>query len=318
MGVPADKFPALQISWQVGFAFLSQCRTLVMYGRTLITPWGERWSLWKWKISRAALLDSSPQRSMDGGFADQRMPVLCPHSEQSHQLTDFQLPSAPPFLNLSLRGCEISSCFPSKNAIEKQDQHPQLEKPFRLWVPKRGWHCLVLHEMVQIVSKSHSGQPPSPKISLLSHLVLPEHPSSHFPPPTKTLQPILAFRIHLFSTTTSSVFSYDYLAFFPSLLHALHRSTQQNAPSHKKNPWSPRKRKKTGWKYLCANTFVQIAFFSNRQMACNAKVFYFYGIKRYPWNVFLNLEFLNWNQPHVRIYWGFCQTVLLLSYFLCK
>lgn len=164
-------------------------------------------------------------------------------------------------------------------------------------------------------------QSPTPGSRLLQkspRQVLPEHPSSHFPPPAKkTLQPILAFRIHLFSTTTSPVFSYDYLAFFPSLLHALHRSTQQPPPP-KKKAWSPGKRNKTGWKYLCANTFVQIAFFSNRQMACSAKGFYFYGTKRYPWNVFLNLEFLNLNQPHIRIYWEFCQTVLLLSYLLCK
>lgn len=101
-------------------------------------------------------------------------------------------------------------------------------------------------------------QSPTPGSRLLQkspRQVLPKHLSSHFPPPKKTLQPILAFRIHLFSTTTSPVFSYDYLAFFPSLLHALHRSTQQPPPK-KKKPDPPGR----GIRQV-ENTYVQILLY---------------------------------------------------------
>ena len=108
MGGPADKRPALQTSWKVGFTFLSQCRILITCGRTLIASWREQWYSSRGTLSRAVLLDSGPQGSMDGGSADQRIPVLCPHPEQSHQLSGFQPPPAAGHLSLSLRGCEIS------------------------------------------------------------------------------------------------------------------------------------------------------------------------------------------------------------------
>ena len=67
--------------------------------------------------------------------------------------------------------------YPSKNAIEKQDQQPKLEKSFRWLVPKREWHCLTLSELEQIVSKPLQAAPSSPNPSFSS--VLPEHPSFH-------------------------------------------------------------------------------------------------------------------------------------------
>ena len=68
IGGPADKRPALQTSWKAGFTFLSQCRILITCGRTLIASWREQWYSSRGNLSRAVLLDSGPQGSMDGGF----------------------------------------------------------------------------------------------------------------------------------------------------------------------------------------------------------------------------------------------------------
>lgn len=116
----------------MGLAFLSQCRSLeATYQSTSIKP-----QRWQWSSQRDHLcrvIDGSPQRSVGGGFAGQKTPRLCPHLKRSHQLTDIQPPSTAECLTLSLRGYEISSSHPSKDAIETKWQ-PKREKPFWLIV----------------------------------------------------------------------------------------------------------------------------------------------------------------------------------------
>ena len=79
-------------------------------------------------------LTAGPQGLVAGAFAEHEIPRLCPHLEPCRQLMDIQPPSTAECLTLSLRGCEISSSYPSRDVTATKRQ-PKLEKPF-WWLVK--------------------------------------------------------------------------------------------------------------------------------------------------------------------------------------
>lgn len=153
------------------------------------------------KMQHPRAIDSGPPGSMDRGFADQKTPVLCPHPEQPHQLTDIQPPSTAGLLNLSLwEAVKSLPVTPVKNAI-KTRQWPKLDKPSRLPVKA------LKHE-----PKDRTSLPGSASKDLNSFKVpplqRPLHPPEnlipflwffpHLPPKNHSL--VLALGIHLSST----------------------------------------------------------------------------------------------------------------------
>lgn len=185
------------------------------------------------KMPHLRAIDSGPPGSVGRGCADQKNSVLCPDPEPSHQLTASQPPPTAGFHNLSLRGCEIPSGYPSKNAIEPRQQ-PRHDKPFRLLVK------LLKHEPKEwtILRGSVSDDLNSFKaIPLWAPLYPPENlpPFSNFSSPSSknpSTNP-------LSSTNLSPLFLHNQCSFPPSFSthdadeHSRNQETKHQGPPQK-------------------------------------------------------------------------------------